>query len=270
VLHSISLSTRLNLINLLVAILAFGGLAANYFTQQTHTRITELAQTLGKAGRIQALADMNHDGLKGTLYRVLHAASFNKDGLTAASDDMEQQAAALKERLSDLKKLELPAHILDAVKTSDKPFQNYVQVGTQVASLAKNGQIEKANQSLAEFETAFTALEVLQNKIGDVIEAETASLATQSRDLALLTNRVSISVAVAFLFLFAGLFISVRNRVTQPLTIISGLIQRIAAGEAHVKIDGNGRKDEIGMVFDALIGFQVQTQKAQALQDRTD
>ncbi len=265
-----SLATRLSLINAVVAILALGGLAANFVTQQRHTQITELAQTLGKAGRLQALADMNHDGLKGALYRVMHALAFNKEGIPAAKKDMEEQSKSLKERLEQLGKLDLPSHILETVRTADQPFQGYVKAAFKVADLAVSDQLGRANNMLPEFEAAFKALEVLQNKIGDTIESETAALTEQSQQLASLAQRVSIGVAITFVLLFAGLYVTIRNQVTMPLTAVAGLIRRIAAGEQGIRIDSYRRKDEIGMVFESLTGFRDQTEKARALQAETD
>jgi methyl-accepting chemotaxis protein len=265
-----SLATRLSLINAIVAILALGGLAANFITQQRHTQITELAQTLGKAGRLQALADMNHDGLKGTLYRVLHAVTFNKEGIPAAKEDLADQAKSLKERLEQLSKLELPPHIVETIHTADKPLQEYVVKTEKVADLAASDQLGRANQMLPEFETAFKALEVLNEKIGETIQAETAALTEQSQKLATLAQRVSIGVAIAFVLLFAGLYLTIRNQVTAPLTVIASLIRRIAAGERDVKIDSYRRNDEIGMVFGTLAGFRDQMEKARALQAETD
>jgi methyl-accepting chemotaxis protein len=265
-----SLATRLSLINAVVAILALGGLAANFVTQQRHTQITELAQTLGSAGLLQALADMNHDGLKGALYRVLHAVTFNKEGIPAAKEDLAQQAKSLKERLEQLGKLELPPHIVETIRTADKPLQDYIIKTEKVADLAASDQLGRANQILPEFEVAFKALEVLQEKIGETIQSETAALTEQSRQLATLATRISIGVAIAFILLFAGLYLVIRNQVTAPLAVIASLIRRIAAGEQDIRIDSYGRKDEIGMVFGTLTGFRDQTEKARALQAETD
>jgi methyl-accepting chemotaxis protein len=265
-----SLATRLSLINAVVAILALGGLAANFVTQQRHTQITELAQTLGRAGRLQALADMNHDGLKGALYRVLHAVTFNKEGIPAAKEDMEEQAKSLKDRLEQLGRLELPPHIHETIRTSDQPFQVYVKAAFKAAELAVSDQLGRANQMLPEFEVAFKALEVMQNKIGDTIESETSSLTEQSQQLATLAQRVSSGVAIVFVLLFAGLYLTIRNQVTKPLTAIASLIRRIAAGEQDISIDSYRRKDEIGMVFETLAGFRDQTEKARSLQAETD
>jgi methyl-accepting chemotaxis protein len=265
-----SLATRLSLINAIVAILALGGLAANFVTQQRHTQITELAQTLGSAARLQALADMNHDGLKGALYRVLHAVTFNKEGIPAAKEDLADQAKSLKERLEQLGKLELPPHIVETIRTADKPLQDYVVKTEKVADLAASDQLGRANQMLPEFEVAFKALEVLQEKIGERIQAETAALTEQSRQLATLATRVSIGVAIAFILLFAGLYLTIRNQVITPLTAIASLIRRIAAGEQDITIESYRRKDEIGMVFGTLTGFRDQTEKARALQAETD
>jgi methyl-accepting chemotaxis protein len=265
-----SLATRLSLINAVVAILALGGLSANFVTQQRHTQITELAQTLGRAGRLQALADMNHDGLKGALYRVMHAVTFNKETIPVAKEDMEEQARSLKERLEQLGNLDLPPHILETIRTADQPFQEYVKAAFKAAELAVSDQLGRANKMLPEFETAFKALEIMQNKIGDTIESETSTLTEQSRQLATLAQRVSIGVAITFVLLFAGLFLTIRNQVTTPLTVVAGLIRRIAASEEGIRIDSYRRKDEIGMVFEALTGFRDQTEKARALQAETD
>jgi HAMP domain-containing protein len=268
--RQLSLAARLSLINAVVAILALGGLAANYITQQRHAQITEVAQTLGKAGRLQALVDMNHDGLKGALYRVMHAVAFNKDGIPAAKEDLAEQSKALTERLGQLSKLELPPHILKTVQSAEKPLQDYVKITFKTADLAVGDQLGRANQMLTEFEAAFKALEILQNQIGDTIESETGALTERSQELAVLAKRVSIGVAAAFVMLFAGLFMTVRNQVTKPLTMIAGLIRRISAGEESVRIDNDRRKDEIGMVFEALAGFRDQTEKARRLQTKTD
>jgi methyl-accepting chemotaxis protein len=268
--RQLSLAARLSLINAVVAILALGGLAANYIAQQRHTQITELSETLGKAGRLQALVDMNHDGLKGALYRVLHAITFNKEGLEAAREDMDKQANTLKSRLDELAKLELPANIVEVIRSSHKPLDDYVVSAKKVAAFAIDEELGKANKSLPEFEKVFTALEVLNEKIGDEIEKETGRVTEQSRELEFMLKWVSLGVGAAFLVLFGGMVLFLRSKVTSPLADIAAVIRRISAGDADIKIDAKGRKDEIGVVYDTLTMFCDQTRQNQAMQADAD
>jgi methyl-accepting chemotaxis protein len=264
-----SLAARLNLINAVVACIALGGLAANMIVQQRYIDLTKQAEIVAKAARYQALADMHHDGVKGALYRILHAVTFNSDGVKDARDDLEKQSESLKSRLAQLKALNLPHNIREAMASIDKPLLDYLQSAAQLAKTAIDADIVKANKSLPAFEVTFEALAVIQDKLGEGLEKETVALTEASQQLAEMSKEISLGIGAAFILLFIGLFLFVRRQVTSPLTVISGLIRQITSGNMQVEIDAKGRHDEVGAIFQALTNFRDQSKRAQDLEIET-
>jgi methyl-accepting chemotaxis protein len=263
---NLTLATRLGALNATVALVALGGIGANLVVQQRYVDIVHQAETIAKASRHQALADMHHDGTKGALYRILHTLAFNPKGLDAAKEDLAKQTSSLKSQLEKLRALDLPVSVSEALVTIDKPFIDYTKAADAISELAISGQLGRANQALPDFEKSFEALAELQDKVGDAIEKQSEALTTQSHSLAGLAKMISLGVGAAFIVLFAGMLLFVRRQVTGPLQKIAGIISKVTAGDTSVKIDATGRNDEIGAVFRSLVSFKDQSERTTALE----
>lgn len=104
-------------------------------------------------------------------------------------------------------------------------------------------------------------------KVGDVrgmIEV-VQPIATSISEAKVITHQVGmIGAAIATLLL--GLVLLLALRVVRPLSDLSRVIGRIAAGEIGVAVPHRGRKDEIGIVAKALSSLQDSQREARGLQ----
>jgi methyl-accepting chemotaxis protein len=261
----LSLSKRLTIITASVAVIALGSLIGNMVAQHRYVSIVEQSETMGKAARFQAMADMNHDGSKGSLYRIFYALNFNKDGISDAQNDLNKQTADLKMRLDQLNALVLPDEVRAKVNSLTTPFENYVKDAHEIANIAV-ADFKKVNARLPAFEASFDALAKVQDVAGEAILAEATSLTEQSHSLAKMTELGSMIGILVLITLFASLFSFVRGWVAKPLSTIAGHIHEIGAGTLTKAIDAGGRKDEIGIVLEALEDFRTQSAQTKSLQ----
>ena len=260
-----SLSKKLTLITALVASVALSSLIGNMIAQKRYVSITTQAEIIGKAGRYQALADMNHDGSKGALYRIFYALNFNKEGVADARADLKKQLTDLKLSVDQLNELALPEHVKVKVTTLNFPFIKYVNEIDEIADFAIT-DFKKVAPKLPAFETTFATLGDAQDKVGDAISAEAESLTEQSHSLSKMTEIGSAAGILVMTALFISLFSFLRNRVAKPLANIAQHINDISTGTLVTPISAGGRKDEIGVVLEALEEFRAQSFKTQLLQ----
>ncbi len=264
-----SLSKKLSLITALVAVVALSSLTGNMIAQKHYVSITEQSEIIGKASRYQALADAYHDGSKGALYRIFYNLNFNKEGVSDARADLKQQIANLKLRVDQLNELALPDHIKAKVTTLNFPFIKYVNEIDDIADTAIT-DFKKVAGKLPAFETTFATLGAAQDMVGDAISAEAESLTEQSHSLSKMAQLGSFASILVMMVLFISLFNFLRNSVAKPLSTIAQHIKNISTGTLVTPISADGRKDEIGVVLEALEEFREQSFKTQLLQQEAD
>jgi methyl-accepting chemotaxis protein len=262
----------LAVINVTVGLLTVAGLATGAYLQLRLVALHEQAEILAQAGRRHALADMHHDGLKGSLYRTLYDAARSADNRDALIDDMRQQSEGLDKHLQALRTLELPSAITAALAGSDKAMRSYVAEARRVAGIALDGSFDMANERLPEFEKTFTVLADINEKVGDLIEAETAANSEQARNVAWQSKVMFAALGASLIVALVGQFHFLRRRVMRPLEVVRAEIARVSAGAVEDPIAAYRSKDEIGAIFGALETFRVQTVATRdlELQGKTD
>lgn len=202
--------------------------------------------------------DMMHEGLRGDVYMAL-SASERKDrrGVRAALQAANEHGEAFRAALAANENLELPHEIKIALEDLKPSLQQYITQAESITRLAVSDP-EKALQRLSAFDTAFSEMEVKQEKISDLInnyndrtvEQSTSTLASAKR------NMLG-AVAVALLFLLGTSYFMIR-RINRNLASLREAAQNLADGDIdqHTTIEG---RHEIGLVansFREMIAYQ--------------
>ncbi len=251
----------LNIAGLASAGLILGGSA---LIQAKFTRSLESNELVAKALRNHTLADMNHDGLKGAVYRVLYAAAFDRDKTDEALKDLNEQAEALKGRVEANKALDLAPEIKAALAGIEKPLTDYVALARDVGRSAASSDLFGANQKLPTFESAFKALEVSNEQVGNLIET---SISTQvdemSRVQSLVATLVPLIAALLLVLLVSTVYV-LRRSILVPLRGLAANIKALLNGDTDVRFDGEARADELGTVFTAMQSLRTRMQDEQA------
>jgi methyl-accepting chemotaxis protein len=261
-----SIGVKLMALNIAGLVCAGFVLAEASYVQGRYAGIIQEAEIAAKALRNHTLADMNHDGLKGTVYRFMHAAVFDRSKTDEAVKDMEEQGAALKGRLDANKALELPQEIRSALQTLEKPFDAYIRLAHDIPKAAMN-DVAKANRMLPDFENLFKQLEESQEKVGNIIEKSITDLGEETSRFQKQLRIMSAAIA-AFLLALLGISIFVLRRgVVRPLANLSRDISAMMNGDASVRFDSYRKADEIGTVYGAMQRLQEHMRDRQAQDD---
>ncbi len=256
----------LAVINLSVGFLTVAGLTIGGYLQLRLIALHHETEVLAQAGRRHALADMHHDGLKGSLYRTLYDAARDAGNREELVNDLRSQAEGLEKHLGALRQLNLPPEASAALAGADAPLRAYVAKARAAAATALDGEFDAANAKLPDFEASFAALAEINEKVGDRIEAAAATNADAALAIAWQAKVLFAVLAALLIVALVGQFAFLRRRVTRPLTTIREEIRRIASGDLDRPVATLKRKDEIDDVLAALESFRVQSRAANAME----
>lgn len=149
-------------------------------------------------------ADMMHDALRGDVLAALHAAANKNEKATAETvKALAEHTASFRASVKANHERALPADVVAALNSVDKPLAEYIASAENIIALATKDSAAAEAQWPA-FQEAFSKLETAMGEVGDKVEAGVKSvshagdgLGTQFR----ITAVVSLVLAVVSLSL---------------------------------------------------------------------
>lgn len=149
------------------------------------------------------LADMMHDGLRGTVFRsiiiaVTNSAAKNEAEVKEVQAEFMEMSSNLEQYLNNITKLEIPDATQKAIQDARPAIEAYVNSGSMVVKFAMNGQTQMALEKLPDFTAQFEALEEKLGTLGELIETDAAK-EKESGDEALIFN-----IGLAAIFVVLG------------------------------------------------------------------
>ncbi len=265
-----SLGVQISVMNLACLLWAMILAAGGFYAQARYTEIIEANELNTRAIRNHTLADMHHDGLKGTLYRVLYAATSDLSQMEEALRDLESQATSLERKIEENRALPLSAEVKTPLARVVEPFKAYIAISRSIAALAAAGNVHDARRQLAAFEVMFEDLAKLNDHVGDAIEEAIADKGREHDRLQSITKALKWG-ALALLALFtAALMFFVRRRVMRPLAELSASMRSLEDGDTRVALPGMSRRDELGDVFRTLETLRRHIEKDREAGDRRE
>jgi methyl-accepting chemotaxis protein len=214
-----------------------------------------------KAIRNHTLADMHHDGVKGTLYRFLDAVAHDPANLTEPKRDLDEQAQSLRKMIGANLSLDLTPEIRAAVAAIEGPMVAYAEQALAIAARAALGDKDGARAALPAFESLFEDLAKRNDAVGDTIEAEVAARRTEALGFEAKLRAFRWIAAVIFALLFAVMVTFMQRRVLRPLTELSSAIDALKRGEPIAAARARRPADELGQVFEALRSLSVHLER---------
>ena len=158
-------------------------------------------------------------------------------------------------------------HVLEILKKVDAAHENYERLSEQAFASIEKGKLTQVG-------TVAEKIEHGQDQIVRDLDAILAEIGKFTAD-AMLTaehheksaiNMLMVVTAGALLF-GAVLGILLTRSITRPVIQMTGVMGKLAGGERNVDIPGVGRKDEVGVMADAVQVFKENLIKAEELAD---
>ncbi len=257
-LSRLSISTKILLVVLLLAVIGFGGLGFS-----TH-RMTEIS------GTYQALVQGPALGARYlTRYRRILMTEAML-GYRVIADRQQSAIQADVQALNDVKTeydqnvAEIRQRIPEYNAELDRLEQEHDQVRaalTKVIPLAVKNDDQSNNQALdvmdGDFTNSFKVLEKHVADLGAAVSKEATDGAQAAGDFADMTVIETLSAVAAALVLGLGLAIYVARRgIVGPLLVLNGNMQHLSHGKLETEVAGTERGDEVGAMAKTLQVFK--------------
>ena len=143
-------------------------------------RFDEVANVELPAVRLMGQIDMMHDGVVGVVYKSIYFMSQkDSEGLKAMEGEEKEFAQNMKSYVTSLNKLSLPKKIKEKIESSIPKMEAYLNQMHLILQETREGDEEKAQAMLGDFQKSFDVLEVELGQLGEDIETS----ANESRDL---------------------------------------------------------------------------------------
>ncbi len=241
-----------------IAVLALVGVTAGAGIWTAFNLSGDLVQSTRSASvlRNHMYADMMHDALRADVLSALRAADPSSGvGFDEVKADLNEHTTAFREAVERNKTLATDPAARAALHALEAPLASYIA--------SAEGTVAAAEQSLSagqartpEFMAQFQALEGKMEEASQKIETAAKTEADSATAEAGLAQIVML-LMLAFGLAFAGLLIVLaRKVVVNPLSDITLALTRLARGDMSVEPPHAGRKDEIGVMAQALFTFR--------------
>ncbi len=229
-------------------------------------------ELVGNAGgRSTASARMNRVIVNIRLVQLEMTTATSGRALSEAARDMDGMIAGIRE-FADQIRLSPAADVRQALAATERELAPFVASARRFVELGRTGREPAAADratlvdEAAKAQAAFVASREAARAMTDVLLKRNAELRVRARAEA--TQAWSVVAIVAGLGALASLilgFIIARQGITAPLGRLNGVIGALAAGDYAVRVDGTGRRDEIGDIARATDIFREQALEAQRL-----
>ncbi len=226
----------------------FGMLGSNDGLQQV-TSITA-------AVRDQMQADMMHDALRADVLMAMHVGP---DGAAeeqqAVRADLADHVKLFQDSIADLGRLQTTKEIGAALAAVGPKLDAYIAAAQAIVA---KGLADRAGaeQMFPDFAAAFSDLEGKMATLGDLIQASSATVATD----AAATNHalllvLAVVASISTLLLIVGGILNARA-ISLPILAMVRSMTVLADGDTAVEIPARDRRDEVGAMASAVEVFK--------------
>jgi len=219
---------------------------------QHATDVAERLQLLAGLTRLTLEADMAHDAVRGDVQAVLLAST--EAEAEEARGEITTHGAILRDGVERFTQSDVAPQVREAALAVQPAVEKYLSVGAATAAAAGPGRPRPS--SMADFATAFSAVEAELPAVGDALGIQVTQLSAEVRK-----NRDSTIRLLLLTTLLAAVVLGLLGRVvtravTRPLRRVVEVTTGLAAGDLTQQV-GLSSGDEIGVMargLDAAIG----------------
>ncbi|MDZ4376330.1 MAG: HAMP domain-containing protein [Phenylobacterium sp.] len=220
--------------------------------------------------RIHMDSDMMHDALRADVLMALRASD-PAAGVAMADvkADLADHVGAFRENIARNKALAVDEASRAALAAVEGPLNDYIAGAEAIVALAAADPV-RANAGMPKFLDQFEALEGAMEQATLKIEASAEAGAASAKSAArgaqvLMGALILVGVVVTGLIVLAA-----RRTVVKPLTDVTSALDRLAKGDFTVDPPHADRKDEIGLMTQALLVFKTAVVERQAELEAAD
>ncbi|MFD1704317.1 methyl-accepting chemotaxis protein [Methylopila henanensis] len=212
------------------------------------------AQIASDALRSHMTADMMHDALRADVLAAIEAGSRNLDQSSLLAD-LDTHVASLRQSLTEIRALPLPAELKEASDAVGGPLEAYVAMAEKLVPLAVEN-VGLARREVPRFMSAFRALEERMVTAGDLIEKHGAESAAANVALADTAASAMILALVAGVAATLVATVLIGRAIAPPIVALTDVMARLAEGDTTVEPPATARRDEIGAMARAVDVFK--------------
>ena len=252
--RSMSVGRKLSLLAVLTGVAALLLVGLGWTALNNVLGASRRAVVGGEAAADQALADMDHDGLRGDVLAemLLEDEAARAEARDATMARLVSFAGLIEETKSELEDAGLMNEALAADFASTQvALDGYDAVLTDLAHLAV-AEPDAARARVGELEEAFRSLEGPLGTQGELIREVASSETARAEQVAADAKRNFALLGFVLAGLFTSMALWIRRSIVGPLAEVEGRIVQVAHGEIDEAPIEVRNADEIGRVAEAV------------------
>lgn len=228
---------------------------ATVYIEHSLVQAGNVERLAAEAMRNHMQADMLHDGIRGSVYRVLylnaHASAAARD---AAVQEVRDYSAQMHQAVAENQKLPLPGNVASALAGIGRELDAYTKTAVGIAELAAT-DADAAGGRTPELDAAFHALETKQNVLADAIEEMARASDENAERLGMLAQVFVLVLSVLFGAMLWWALRALKAMVVHPLDRLATQLDRMTRDDFTSEIDAD-RDDEVGAIQKAAVAFR--------------
>ena len=177
-----------------------------------------------------------------------HVVTADPAGMAAREQRMAEFEQDLARQRGHYEPLVDPGEETSTYKAFSAKFDEVMAQSRAILALSRKNQKQQAADLLKTDEAAFEEVGALLNRL---IKINREGAAREGRDSTEIftTTRFRMTIGVVLVVLIAlWLAIALERAVSRPIAALSEVVERLAAGDLQVKVEGLERRDEVGMI----------------------
>ena len=218
-------------------------------------QLVEVTQVQLPATRSMSLLDMFHDGLMGCVYRsIVTCGGADAQAKAATIDGARAFKASFDQHLAILERLPLSAATHGALAAARPRIDRYVDLGVGLVDTAMHDGADAALARIADFQIAFDELEQAFDRLGDMVETESANAtAAASREVEATRNMLLLCTGIGLL-LAAGVATFLARRMVAATRSLALTAEQIGAGDftRRTQVDSGDELGELSRVMNGM------------------
>ena len=241
--------------------------AVGLFGMERINGAIETQVTVGSLLKQHMAADLGRAKLVNEVERAIRIGRMNRDEGPAVIENVRVEVAAVLPSLVQQVPQALPAEVAKEMADAHADLKSFTD---QVVPLVETAFADnyKANQGLEPFLAISAELTKRMGALSNKLEAANETTAAETADLKQALMMAMIGVIVIAIAGLLAFNILVARSVSSPVTMITGLMGRMAGGERAIEIPALNRSDEIGQMYAALSSFKESLSKADRLAEQ--
>jgi len=201
-------------------------------------------------------ADMQHDAIRGAVFRTLHGAIRGdvkeRDG---AVGEVEEFSGEMRRAVEANRRLPLDGATKAGLATIAGELADYTANARAIAHAAQSDPA-RAETMLGDFDVAFRALEASQAREATRMENAMAEVSRRAQTLSWLSLLALGAVTLLFGGMLLALLRQLGRQVVTPIGTVAGHLERMNGGDFAVELDEPRTQDEIGAIQKAALALR--------------